>query len=217
MQLSDYQALIPAPNSSQPKFMSWVSTNLQPYVDAQACLDTFATAFDIDTAVGVQLDMIGQILNVSRTVNFQPDGPVSPVLGDDNYRLVLKARILRNQWKGTKQEIYDFWQKHFPNSPALIQDNQDMTMTVLVVGMSNETTGVPFFGLDEEDATVKGFDEGYCDTFVGLTRKLVLEGYFVPKPAGVKTTYLFMNNPVFGFDVENSLIKGLDEGYIAAF
>jgi hypothetical protein len=92
-----------------------------------------------------------------------------------------------------------------------------MTMSVIVIGMSNESLGVPFFGLDMDTADVKGFDEGYVDTYTGIHRRLVRAGYLIPKPSGVKIYYTFMDNPVFSLDSNTDLLKGFDEGYIASF
>lgn len=217
MQIYDYLALIPGPNQNQPVFMSWMAANLQPLADLQALYASFPTAFNINTAVGPQLDIIGQTLGLPRQVDFIPDGGISSVLTDDLYRLCLKAQILKNTWKGTIQEIYDFWELNLPGIIPLIQDNQDMTISVIIVGMSNDSLGVPIFGLDTETATIKGLDEGYMDTYQGIHRNLVRNGYLVPNPAGVKIFYSFMENPVFALDSDTGLLQGLDVGYIASF
>ena len=66
--LSYYLQLIPSWNSDKPRFVNTLAALLQPMVDAQAMLAKLNTDFDIDTAIGVQLDQIGQWLGVSRWV-----------------------------------------------------------------------------------------------------------------------------------------------------
>lgn len=212
MALDDYLALIPPPNNIQPKFMDWMAVNLKPYVDTMAALASMDDAFNIDDAVGDQLDIIGDILRVPRRTNYQPDGGFSAIMDDDTYRIALKARIVLNQWKGTKDEIYDFWQQFLPDVPVLIQDNQDMSMSVLVMGMPNDLTGSVSFGLDMETDSIKGLDEGYWSGFGAPLRQLVTHGYFTPKPAGVSVGYSFMDTAVFALDIESTFLKGLDEG-----
>lgn len=184
--IQDYLALIPAPNSIQPNFMAWVEANIQLFVDGQDCLNSMIAAFNIETAVGAQMDVIGQILGQPRTVDFEPSDMSSPVLDDDNYRIILKSKIIRNLWHGTKPELYDFWQQFFPTIPLLILDNQDMSMDVLVIGMAP-----------------------------GIQQDLVEHGYFVPKPAGVRINYFFSTDPIFAFDLDTDYLKGWDLGYWA--
>lgn len=70
--LQDYLNLIPPPNRIQPKYMAWLSACLKPVVDTQNFIHEIIRAFDVETAQGKQLDIIGEILNCSRILNFQP-------------------------------------------------------------------------------------------------------------------------------------------------
>lgn len=209
--------LIPSPNNDQPNFIAWLSTAIQVYVDQQVAMGLFPADFDIDIAEGEQLDILGQILGVSRTVSFDFGGGVSSVLQDPIYRIVLKSKIIQNQWKGTKDEIYDFWQAFLPEYPVLIMDNLDMTMSVLVIGVPNDTSGVTSFAWDTETATERGWDEGYWGPFTNALRQLIENGYFTPRPAGVEAEYSFMEDAAFAWDIETDIFKGWDEGTWASF
>lgn len=72
--IQTYLDLIPPPNSISPKFMAWTAATIQPMVDIQNCALEIQNSFGIETAVGKQLDVLGDILGVSRIVNFQPGG-----------------------------------------------------------------------------------------------------------------------------------------------
>lgn len=211
------QELIPPPNTDQPNFSAWVAANLQPLVDDQTALALFPIDFDINAGEGTQLDIIGQILGVSRTVNFDFGGGVSPILSDPLYRIILKARIILNQWNGTKDQIYDFWQQFLPEYPVLIMDNLDMTMSVLVFGVPNDTSGVIAFSWDTDTDTEKGWDEGYWGPFTNSLRLLIENGYFTPKPAGVLVDYAFQDTAAFAWDIESDIFQGWDEGQWATF
>jgi hypothetical protein len=217
MNLQSYLDLIPDPNNQQPNFMAWVEANIQPGVDAQTLLDSLTDAFGIDTAVGVQLDILGALLGRNRTLEFQPGGGLSAVMDDGLYRVALRSKIIQNQWKGTKQEIYDFWQRFFPETPVLIQDNQDMSMSIMVVGMVNDTTGSIVFGLGPESSTLGGLGHGYWSGFIGRLRDMVKHGYFTPKPAGVAVNYSFLETSVFALGIESTYLKGLGQGNFVAF
>lgn len=185
--LSDYIGLIPYPNNNKPNFIAWLTGYVQLLLNNITMLESIIDAFNLELAVGDQLDVAGQILNLSRKVSFQPSGGASPVLDDDTYRIVLKAKVFQNQWKGTIPEIYDYWIKTFPEYPILIQDNQDMTMTVLVLG-----------------------------TGPGILQDLVVNGYFVPKPSGVRVNYGFSLNPIFSYGLDTTYLKGYNQGYWAS-
>lgn len=121
-------------------------------------------------------------VTIRTALNLPASTSESPILNDENYRLVLKAKIIQNKWRGTKHELYQFWAQYFPNNPILIADNQDMTMTVQVVGMT------------------------------GLRQELVENGYIVPKPAGVRVNYVFAGEPVFAYDFDTEFLGGYDRG-----
>lgn len=185
----NYLDLIPPPNQVQPKFIAWLAANVQYFLDQQTCINAINQAFDVQTAVGNQLDILGQIIGVDRLVNFVPSlSTDSPVLSDSNYRICLLAQILKNSWIGNRESVYNFFQTFFPTQPVFIQDNQDMTMIVWCLGMAP-----------------------------GIQQDLVAHGYYVPKPAGVLINYVFADGPLLGFDYENQYIAGLDLGNIAQF
>lgn len=209
--LDEYLALIPPPNNGAPKFMQWLADAVQLEVETQTVLQEIVTAFNLDTAEGVQLDIIGELLAQPREVDFDPGGGFTPILNDLNYRIVLKAKILKNIWKGTKAEIYDFWAKFFPDNPVLIQDNQNMTMTVLVINAPSDIDGTVTFAYDTDTATLKGYDEGYWEGFQNLIRGLIINGYYTPKPSGVAVTYQFLETPAFAYDTDIEYLKGYDE------
>lgn len=187
--LQRYLDLIPPPNNYKPNFMSTIQFIIQPIVDIQTINNTLFNYFDLNTAIGIQLDILGQILGLSRIVPFEPSDSSSPVLSDDNYRIVLQAKIIQNQWKGTKGEIYEFWNQHFPSIPIIIKDNQDMTMDVQVTGMA-----------------------------AGIQQDLVTKGYFMPKPAGVRINGTFIvptsggGNITFAWNLEDANFDGWNIG-----
>jgi len=122
--IQNYLSLVTSSWRGATKFLSWLAANLQPYQDGIACLNQFDVAFDLLTAVGPQLDVLGAILGQNRTVGFQPRFGISPVLDDTTYRLTVSL------WTG--------WNTLFPNSRLLISDHQDMSVS-LTVGLTAST------------------------------------------------------------------------------
>lgn len=217
MQASYYSDLTPPPNYTAPNFQAWIEALATPEIETMDALEALIEAFDLYTAVGSQLDILGEIVGVSRVLPFPLGGGLNPVLDDDYYRIAIIAKCLFNIWKGTKNEIYDFWRRWLPEYPILIQDNQNMTMSVLVIGMPTGTDDVTLFGYDSATVDISGYDIGYWEGFQGVLREMVLNGYFVPKPAGVLVNYAFIDYPVFAYDLDNDYFKGYDQGTWPAF
>jgi hypothetical protein len=120
--------------------------------------------FDLDNAIGIQLDTLGSIVGRKRTLTFQPLNGFSPVLDDETYRLALKAKTAMNNWDGTIPQIYEIWNDIFGEDADLnlqIQDNQDMSLNAYITG--------------------------YVDQ---IQQDLIQHNYVVPKPQGVRVNYI---------------------------
>jgi hypothetical protein len=141
--------------------------------------------YDIDTAIGVQLDVLGQILGQSRVMPFQPSMGVSPILDDTTYRLLLYAKRAINGWNAKIPSLYPLWQTLFPGGNIIFIDNQNMTATIIIAG-----------------------------TFTSIEIDLITNGLIVPRPETVLYTYYTSPHfPIFGADLNNSFIAGADLGY----
>jgi hypothetical protein len=149
------------------------------------CTASITAAYDIDTAVGVQLDVLGQIIGANRTVPFQPSDSVSPILNDTTYRLLLYAKRANNTWNGKIQSLYPLWQTLFPGGSIVFIDNQNMTSTIILAG-----------------------------TFSSIESDLIQNGLIIPRPEGVMYNFIVAPTfPIFGADLSNSYIAGADLGH----
>lgn len=156
----DYLNLITPEHKSQPKYTAWLTAALTLLDDAQTALTDMVTAYDIDTAVGAQLDALGVTLGVSRLLSFQPTTG-SALLDDDNYRFVLKAKIMSNQWDGTRAEYESMVGIVLAGCRAVLADNLDMSMDVVLI----------------------------LDTAPTLISELLQHNYLIPAPSGVSTKF----------------------------
>jgi hypothetical protein len=78
----------------------------------------------VETAVGPQLDIIGEIVGMSRTLPFEPTDGSSPLLEDEFYRQLIKAKIALNHWDGKLQSIEEAWREIFPDTYTDISATQ---------------------------------------------------------------------------------------------
>lgn len=212
--VTSYLGLVTSEHNQRPRFMSMLTGILQPYADNIVVLASMSALFDIDVAVGQQLDIVGQWIGATRNVTvpltdvyFSLDDPLlgfdrgtwfnsfNPVngivhLSDEAYRTLLRARVANNQWDGTIPGAYKIWDTVFAGTDTgiLIQDLENSHMIMALVGT------VP-------DA---------------VTLALFRGGYLNIKPAGVKidayVTPSVANTPYFGFDSNGSGISGFDIG-----
>lgn len=212
-QVSDYTGLIPAENATAPNFVAMVGSVAECFSDINNALRAIEKSFDLDVAVGTQLDSIGLWVGLSRnvatpiegvyfsfdTLNLGFDqgnwkGPYDPDLGitaldDDTYRVMIRAKIAANMWDGTMpnyRKVMAYVIQTF-GAQVIAVDHQDMTMDVY------------FFGA----------------IFPALFLALLQGGYFPLKPAGVHING-YNVKPVFGFDQNDSFIAGFDIGYLIA-
>jgi hypothetical protein len=178
-----YYGLITSQYQSSPKFMALVKACLKYLDDALPLALTIHQNFDLDTAVGVQLDILGMYLGVGRTVSFQPSNDISPVLDDDTFRILLRAKLAQNHWDGTIDGLQASWKLLFPGGVITIIDNQNMSVDVVCSG-----------------------------SFSSIVEDLITNGYIIPRPEGVLMNITFGNKPFFGFDYDNDYIAGFDKG-----
>ena len=169
--INTYLGRITSQHKIKPKYMALLEARLQPLIDLAGCLETFDANFDLDNAVGNQLDIIGQYIGVKRLLTFQPRYE-SPLLNDYYYRLLLKVRISQNNWDGTTAGIQKIWSGIFPDYGIEVVDNQDMTINIRITGLQN-----------------------------AFEHEIVHHGYIVPKPMGVLVNFMFVIPGFYDIDM----------------
>lgn len=218
--MSKYTDLITSYHRDKPLFTQHVDLSTRPLTDTAGAMRSLVTAFDIDEAVGVQLDILGEWIGRKRTVAipisgvyFSLDteglgwdqgvwqGPYDPdsgytSLSDETYRIVLKAKIAINQWDGTNDALKDILDNALAGSGLTMQivDGQDMTISIWV--------------FPEKDISL-------------VSRELIAairQGYLTVKAAGVYAGTVNIpsiytpseGSKFFGFDMESDFISGFD-------
>jgi hypothetical protein len=126
----------------KPKFTAEIIALVEPLVDLQALVGELPGDFDLDNAVGVQLDAVGIWVGRSRLIPvpipniwFAFDDPIrcfdagvwrGPYdsesgitrLDDDTYRTFLRAKIAANNWDGTVSGAAAAYALIFPQPPT---------------------------------------------------------------------------------------------------
>jgi len=184
MTVNDYIALITPQHRSKPKYIAWLTVAVNMIIDAQNFILSLDAAFDVDNAVGAQLDVLGQILGLNRLLNFQPSSG-SALMPDSYYKVALKTKILSNTWDGTRESYQKMIDTLFPDDQAIIFDNQDMSIIIL-------------------------YASGAADTYM---LELFAHGYLFPRPSAVSATYLPPSGKLFGYGYDNAAISGYGVGH----
>jgi hypothetical protein len=154
----DYTSLITSQHANKPKFAATVALLANSVGTIGDAAQSLITLFDLDSAVGEQLDQIGVWVGVSRRLSVPitglffswdttglgwdegqwrgPNDATSQLaeLDDASYRQLLKVIILANHWDGTMVQYQKILQAFLPNSSIFAVDNQNMTMSIYVSG-----------------------------------------------------------------------------------
>lgn len=185
--VAPYLALVTSEHRDKPKFMAMIAMLMQTPADMIVGLQSLQTIFDLDTALGAQLDAVGEWIGVDRHLRVplpnswfswdvvglgwdegswhDPNDPTNEVitLPDDAYRTLLRARVVNNQWDGTIPAAYSIWETMFEGTGSSIDitDNGDMTMEFTLRGTAPDA----------------------------ITTALLDGGYLSTTPAGVEASY----------------------------
>ena len=178
-----YLQLITSQYAMKPKFNAMVQVYLDMVSPAVDCLNSFNEIFNLDDAVGDQLDILGSYVALTRELPVS-DPDIPSILDDELFRTVIKARILSNFWDGTIEQWSEIIKTMFPLASYNIIDNQDMSVQVIMIDPSASMMMVA----------------------------LLFNGYIVPKPAGVKVNWTIQDKALFGWDTDTAFLKGWEEG-----
>lgn len=211
--LEDYLRLVTAEHRNRPLFLGVLSAAIAGNQASVGLLQSMLQAFDLDSAVGVQLDVLGIWVGRSRDIKtplaglyFSWDdteavgwgrglwkGPFDATVGltrlpDEEYRKLLRGKIAANNWDGSIYSAQKIWDTVFDGEQKIvIQDKQDMSMMVGFVG--------------EEMTPVQ--------------QALLTGGYFPLKPAGVRIAYYAIpvnDGPLFAWDTASDQLAGWGSG-----
>jgi len=216
--MSKYTELITNYHATKSKFPQHIDLITRPLTDVSTSVADMIRKFDVDSANGEQLDIIGLWVGRSRVVttpisnvyfswdtdglgwdqgNWQ--GPYDPDAGftslsNDVYRLVLKAQIAINQWDGTVGHLEELLELIFSGTGIEMQiiDNMDMSISISAIALN-----------------------GIANTSAELI-EVIKSGALTVKAAGVRVKSLDVidpAHPLFGFDIQNTAIAGFDNGY----
>ncbi len=142
----------------RPRYMAHVTALLEKVDGATAAVSDMQAAFFLDKAVGDQLDKLGLLIGIGRTINIEGSEYYGILMTDDQYRTMLYAKIFANHWDGSIEDFDVIWAQTLGNVlDAHYVDNQDMTVTIYVEGIVAD-----------------------------LILHLIPDGHLIPKPMGVR-------------------------------
>lgn len=207
-----YLQRVPSEHRDKPKFVETLRSLLGPVLELQTLMERIPFDYDLDSAVGKQLDVVGEWVGRNRYVSIPIEGVFFTFddtaitgydrgvwcgeydatsgmtkLDDDSYRFLLKLQILANVWDGTPEKFYSGVRSLFNGTlSVVIEDHQDMTISIGVVGKALSSA----------------------------QRALFLQQIAPFKPAGVRINVFMLTQyddvPIFSFDMNTPLLQGFD-------
>lgn len=216
-----YTDLITSQHKDAPKYLKTVELSVSALAQGKSALKAFIDAFDLDFAVGKQLDILGEWIGQSRNIyidlldtyfafddaefagetgwdegiwkqDFDIEKQVT-ALDDSTYRKILYFKIAKNKFNGTAESVYNAFDNIFGGKYYLIViDNLDMSFKIAITG----------------------------DKLSNLDKSLIAGGYLSLKPFGVRVneiSFAPFDGQLFAFDIENEALKGWDKGQWGEF
>ena len=116
----DYLSLFPGYVQEKPKFMALTAVVLQQATDLITLAQTIVPGFSVGSAVGIQLDAIGESFGILRQAGWT----------DATYRTVLLRKLKRNTWDGTNATVPDYLE-----AGETFCENGDGTVSVHASGL----------------------------------------------------------------------------------
>lgn len=202
MSLSRVPDRIYAQYRGKPKASAWYSIARSLGGDLSAAAEAVRKSYDIDTAVGEQLNVIGRIVVAPRSVLgnvplnpamcAEPDGAEfgdgsamcsaltiaqDATLSDDLYRLVIRSKIVKNNGDATIENILAGMNFLLPAAQVLrVTDGEDMSFSIEFYGQITELERFALLsaGLVPKPQGVRfnGFLEAFDYTEFGDTTKM---------------------------------------------
>lgn len=160
----DYTTLITSEHADKPKFVALVQAVAGAFGSITGCIQSMPDEFDLDAAIGAQLDVLGLWIGQSRVLptvldmaffGFADDSAAlvfgelknnsiggrfyelgesigsTSILGDTEYRTILRAKIVRNQSTGTAAALEDAMQYIF-GVPGAITDTGTLSISLTI-------------------------------------------------------------------------------------
>jgi hypothetical protein len=213
---NEYTALIAGHWAQKEKFQQWIYELTEPFrIARERFVQMAVDSFDLDKAVGAQLDAVGARIGLARSLPIaipdvffalddvdgigldlgvwltKLDTTTALVTMSDNvYRMALKAKVQLNHYDGTLSKIVDVLLSlfdAFQSENALIDivDSQDMQININVVKANINPILLALL------------EQRFLDTVA----------------AGVSVNFVDGVFPSFGFDQSDALVKGWDRGH----
>ena len=203
------------------KFLAYIRALLASSVELEAVLQKVAEQVDIDLAEGVNLDVIGEIVGISRIIpasvqlaffgfqdnaaalNFGEEGSqgigarfydegepylATSVLNDPEFRLLIRAKIVKNHALGTNEDVIAGLAYLFGGGMAIQVAVEDIGGMAIKVAVGRPLTY--------------------------LEKVLITNLDVLPRPAGVRISQrvTYSTTSYFGFDGQNSALSFGEEG-----
>jgi hypothetical protein len=195
--VDEYTRLIPPFHSQRPKFMATVASEVSAPVQVGVTAEDLPRAFDLDEAIGAQLDVVGQWVGRGRFVPypldtfwFTLDDPIRG-LNMGVWYGHYDAKIALNEWDGTNAAMHNVLRAYYndpdisPGSLAFMDDKGDKSATFAIAGTHPPPIVLAMLAWPSLEMDVGGV--------LMRTRLSSTDGM-----------------PLFGFDVDNDYVSGLD-------
>ena len=159
------------------RFAQFVMLCCQQGIDLGNMIEAYLVDFDLDNAVGTQLEFLAALMGVERKIPVSIEGS-DGTLTDDDLRLLIRARIAINTWDGTNAGIADVLRDVFGQYNVSFVDMPELN--------GEEQTSEPNGSVMTMRYIIRG-------KFTPIQTDMVKGDLIFPRPSGVHVFFTFMD------------------------
>ena len=211
----EYKKLLIIQYSDKPNALAQIQLTVSKLEEAYNLISSFETAFDLDTAIGKQLDIIGKIVGISRKVPFSVpknyfgfDGHSNSYPMGNKFVENFVSYPMKNKFEipYTTGELNDYDYRFFIRAKIIKNNTKSTMIDINNLSLQNaidylfNNTG---YIVDNKDMS---FNLYLSQSFNLDMIQYITQLDLIPKPQGVKMNVLiqYVEGKTFGFGVNNS-------------
>lgn len=146
--ISEGLARVLSQYKNSPNLLATLEGLLTPLQELSSVLDVMNHLTDLETQEGVNLDVLGRLVGIERTIPNGGGVGIPLLAGDNDYRLLIKAKAFKNTSKGYPEDINTALALLWPTKESIFINTGGMEITILFLEVITPLMAAILYDLD---------------------------------------------------------------------